>query len=121
MIAIVIDYFSKLNYPLLGEKYPELITEDSPTQRVSGEVSKQFKSIQHRQRMLSLNDVFSMDEVIAWQTKLQGILKLSVNLIEYYLDIKMDGLACSLIYQDSRLNLGVTRGDGLDLKHYQTH
>ncbi len=96
----------------LEQQYPELITPDSPTQRVAGEISEQFKSIAHQSRMLSLNDVFSFSEIHAWQARIAKLMDSDKNL-SYFLDIKMDGLACSLIYQDGQLSLGVTRGDGL--------
>ncbi len=92
----------------LEEQYPELITPDSPTQRVAGAPLKKFVSAQHSQRMLSLNDVFNEEEVDAWLgrvKKLEPVEKL-------FADIKMDGLACALIYQDGLLERAITRGDG---------
>jgi len=94
---------------LLEEKYPELITQDSPTQRVAGAPLPGFTQVRHNSRMLSLNDVFSEDEVAAWikrTEKLVGSRKL-----ELFADIKMDGLACALIYQDGLLVQAITRGD----------
>ncbi len=95
---------------ILEEKYPELITPDSPTQRVAGKPLDSFKSVSHSRRMLSLNDVFSKEEIIAWRER---ITKLDIpEDVEYYVDIKMDGLACALIYDEGQLILGITRGDG---------
>jgi DNA ligase (NAD+) len=91
-------------------KHPELITPDSPTQRVAGEPLPQFSKIQHSSRMLSLNDVFNEEEFEAW---VKRIAKLAGHDdIEYFMDIKMDGLACALVYQDGVLAQGITRGDG---------
>lgn len=88
---------------------PELITEDSPTQRVGSELLGGFKKISHRSRMLSLNDVFDAEEVRAWVTRIDKQLPGSKH--EYFADIKMDGLACALIYEDGVLRQAVTRGD----------
>jgi DNA ligase (NAD+) len=94
----------------LEAKYPELITSDSPTQRVAGTPSPEFQSVAHTQRMLSLNDVFNGEEVRAWKDRIQKLLPGST--LEYFTDVKMDGLACALVYQDGVLVRGVTRGDG---------
>lgn len=94
----------------LEQEYPDLITPNSPTQRVAGEAMKGFKKVQHQERMLSLEDVFSFEEVGAW---LERIRKLAPDaLFDFYADPKMDGLAVSLIYEDGELSYGATRGDG---------
>lgn len=91
-------------------EFPELITPDSPTQRVGGEALDQFKKQAHSSRMLSLNDVFSSEDVEAWLTRTR---KLTDNTkFELFADIKMDGLACALVYQDGNLVQAITRGDG---------
>ncbi len=92
--------------------HPEFITTDSPSQRVGGVAVDGFEKVEHASRMLSLNDVFSTDEVTAW---LERIAKLDdrTKTAEFWADIKMDGLACSLIYEDGVLVRAVTRGDGL--------
>jgi DNA ligase (NAD+) len=91
-------------------EHPELITPDSPTQRVAGAPLPGFKQVTHSNRMLSLNDVFDENEFAAWTVR---IAKLSPgSILEYFMDIKMDGLACALIYEDGILVQGVTRGDG---------
>lgn len=91
-------------------EHPELITPDSPTQRVAGEPLPGFRQIRHSGRMLSLNDVFDEDEFEAW---VKRITKLAGDAdIEYFVDVKMDGLACALVYEDGALTQGVTRGDG---------
>ncbi len=93
----------------LEEKYPELITPDSPTQRVAGKALDKFKKVAHAERMISLADVFSEDEVREW---LERIAKLGAVNPELFIDIKMDGLAMALIYEDGLLKQAVTRGDG---------
>lgn len=90
--------------------YPELITPDSPTQRVAGEALPGFTKVQHSSRMLSLNDVFSREEVQAW---IDRTVKLAPNKdLEFFADIKMDGLACAIVYQDGVFTQAITRGDG---------
>ena len=94
---------------LLEEKYPDLITTDSPTQRVAGAPLTGFKQVRHNSRMLSLNDVFSPDEVTAWINRTQKLA--GKQKIELFADVKMDGLACALIYQGGILIQAITRGD----------
>lgn len=94
----------------LEEKYPELITPDSPTQRVAGEPLPGFKQIRHSSRMLSLNDVFDEAELVAWVERLKKLAPGAK--LEFFMDIKMDGLACALVYEDGVLTQAVTRGDG---------
>jgi len=93
----------------LEEQYPELITPDSPTQRVAGQALDKFTKVTHRIPMISLADVFSRDEVEAWIGRIKKVLPTATN--EYLSDIKMDGLACSLIYVNGLLTQAVTRGD----------
>lgn len=95
----------------LESQFPELITPDSPTQRVAGAPLPQFISVEHKNRMLSLNDVFNQEEVLAWQERIKKLAPTSP--LEFFVDIKMDGLACSLVYEDGLLVRGVTRGNGL--------
>lgn len=95
----------------LEEKYPELITPDSPTQRVAGMALDKFAKIPHRVRMISLNDVFNREEVEAWVQRMDKLLPGQRH--EYFCDIKMDGLACALVYEDGQLIQAITRGDGL--------
>ena len=95
----------------LEEQFPELITPDSPTQRVAGKALSKFAKVQHQTRMISLQDVFDRAEVAAW---IQRMKKVRQDITEEFLcDIKMDGLACALIYEDGVLTHAVTRGDGL--------
>jgi len=88
---------------------PSLVTPDSPTQRVGNELLGGFKKVQHRSRMLSLNDVFDVSEVEAWVVRMEKLLPGVKH--EFFADIKMDGLACALIYEDGVLVQAVTRGD----------
>ena len=95
----------------LEEQFPELITPDSPTQRVAGKALSNFAKVQHQTRMISLQDVFDRAEVAAW---IERMHKVRSDITEEFLcDIKMDGLACALIYEDGVLTRAVTRGDGL--------
>ena len=89
--------------------HPEIIVSDSPTQRVGSELSGGFKKLKHSSRMLSLNDVFDRAEVEAWVKRTDKLLPGSKH--EFFTDIKMDGLACALIYQDGLLVRAITRGD----------
>ncbi|MBA3757526.1 NAD-dependent DNA ligase LigA [Candidatus Saccharibacteria bacterium] len=90
---------------------PELITPDSPTQRVAGRPLPGFSQIKHSSRMLSLNDVFDEAELGAWVKRITKLLPSDTKL-EYFMDLKMDGLAAALIYEDGILKQAVTRGDG---------
>ncbi|HSD56346.1 MAG TPA: NAD-dependent DNA ligase LigA, partial [Candidatus Saccharimonadales bacterium] len=94
----------------LETQYPELITPDSPTQRVAGEALPGFTQVRHSVRMISLNDVFNREEVQAWMDRTEKLAP--SEKLEFFLDIKMDGLACALIYQDGIFTQAVTRGDG---------
>lgn len=93
----------------LESEYPDLVVSDSPTQRVGGELKGGFKKAEHRTRMLSLNDVFDKKDVENWIARMDKILPGRTH--EYFADIKKDGLACSLIYEDGVLVRAVTRGD----------
>ncbi len=94
----------------LETEYPDLITSDSPTQRVAGAPAKGFQAVAHSQRMLSLNDVFNESEFDAWLARIQ---KLEPNWqVELHADLKLDGLACALVYEDGELVQALTRGDG---------
>lgn len=89
---------------------PDLIVPDSPTQRILDEPIKGFKKVEHSVRMLSLNDVFNQQDVEDWIKRIDKLLPGSQH--EFFTDIKMDGLACALIYDDGFLVQAVTRGDG---------
>lgn len=93
----------------LENQHPELVVSSSPTQRVGGKLKGGFKKVRHQSRMLSLNDAFDFAEVQLWVDRMEQLLP--GQEIEYFADIKMDGLACSLVYQDGILETAVTRGD----------
>lgn len=94
----------------IEEQYPDLITPDSPTQRVGGQPLSAFTKVEHSARMISLNDVFSREEVEAWIKRIDKLIPGRTS--EFFTDIKMDGLACALIYEDGKFVQAVTRGDG---------
>ncbi len=93
----------------LEEQYPELITPDSPTQRVGGKPLEKFKKVAHKTQMLSLTDAFSFEELEDWQKRNQKIID---DLYQYFAELKIDGLAVSLIYENGIFVRGATRGDG---------
>ena len=93
----------------IESEYPELITVDSPTQRVGNKLLDGFQKVKHERRMVSLNDVFNKSEVEAWIKRTDKLIPGHRH--EFFADIKMDGLACSLIYIDGLLSQAVTRGD----------
>ena len=97
---------------LLEEKFPELITPDSPTQRVAGRPLDKFNKVTHQTRMISLADVFSEAEVREWVARNYKLVSAKTQLT-FFTDIKMDGLAMSLHYHNGILTQAVTRGDGL--------
>lgn len=94
----------------LEEKYPELVDSSSPTQRVQGKALGKFKSIEHTKPMLSLSDVFDIGELEKWEQRVHKLL--NKNNVEYYAELKMDGLAMSLQYENGVFKRAVTRGDG---------
>ncbi len=95
----------------LEQQFPEFITPDSPTQRVGGKPLDEFKKVRHKTPMLSIEDIFSLDEFNDWQDRNQKIVPSAK--FDYYAEIKMDGLAVSLIYRGGFFVLGSTRGDGV--------
>ena len=97
---------------LLEENFPELITPDSPTQRVAGRPLDKFNKVTHQTRMISLADVFSEAEVREWVARNYKLVPAKTQLT-FFTDIKMDGLAMSLHYHNGILTQAVTRGDGL--------
>jgi len=94
----------------LEQKYPNLITPDSPTQRVSGQPLDEFQKVEHSDPMLSIEDVFNREEIKDW---INYIKRLSgKEKFEFFCELKMDGLAISLIYEKGILKRGATRGNG---------
>lgn len=94
----------------IEKDYPSLADPNFIIHRVGGKPLDVFEKKEHASRMLSLNDAFSFDEVAEWNTRLQRLAPGAV--FEYFCELKMDGLACSLIYTDGVLTSAVTRGDG---------
>ena len=97
---------------LLEAQYPDLITPDSPTQRVAGKPLDKFTKVTHEKRMISLADVFSEEENKDWIFRNEKLIP-GGKIAEFFTDIKMDGLACALHYRDGLFVQAVTRGDGL--------
>lgn len=95
----------------LEAKYPELVTSDSPTRRVGGQVSPSFKEVKHVTPLLSLGNVFSEAEVREFDRRVHSGLP-EAAVVEYVVEPKIDGLACSLIYEKGRFVRAATRGDG---------
>lgn len=95
---------------ILEEAYPDLVTADSPTQRVAGKVLDGFVKVAHQVPMISIEDAFSFEEVEAWVERLKK-LRPDAKL-DFFAEIKMDGLAVSLVYERGVLKQAATRGDG---------
>ena len=96
----------------LEEQYPEFITPDSPTQRVAGKPLDKFQKVTHASRMISLADVFSESEIRDWVARNYKLVDQGIE-FTFFTDIKMDGLAMSLHYENGIFQQAVTRGDGL--------
>lgn len=96
----------------LEARYPDRIPADSPTQRVGGRASSQFTEVRHLEPLLSLGNVFSAEELRAFDERVQGGLPAGSK-VEYVMEPKIDGLACSLIYENGKLVRAATRGDGV--------
>ncbi len=94
----------------LEEKYPEFITADSPTQRVSGEVVKEFKPVKHTFPMLSLDNTYSEQEIYDWAERISKYVPLKE--IEFIVEPKLDGLSCTIHYLNGKFHTAATRGDG---------
>lgn len=105
----------------LETKYPELITPDSPTRRIVAGSATKFQKYHHKRRMISIMDTFSDQEAYDWVSKVRRYAEKNLSIatlteldeVNYWLDAKMDGLACSLHYRDGLLALATTRGDGI--------
>lgn len=94
----------------LEKEFPSLITPTSPTQRIIGQVLSGFNKVTHKEQMLSLGDVFNEDELIEWVNKIYETL--NTDKVTFVGEMKIDGLAMSLVYQDGILQYAATRGDG---------
>ncbi|MBI2552539.1 NAD-dependent DNA ligase LigA [Candidatus Uhrbacteria bacterium] len=94
----------------LEQEFPEFITPDSPTQRVGGAPLPEFKKVPHKTPMLSMEDVFTAEELSEWLARIKRLYP--AGAYDFYAELKMDGLAVSLIYKRGVLAVGSTRGDG---------
>ncbi len=99
----------------LEERYPELKTPDSPTQRVGGKPLEKFEKITHKKRQWSLSDVFSFEELLEWEKRIRKILEKEGfgEQLDYVAELKIDGLKIILNYEKGVLTSGATRGDGI--------
>ncbi|MCL5257711.1 MAG: NAD-dependent DNA ligase LigA [Patescibacteria group bacterium] len=95
----------------LEKRFPRLITADSPTQRIGGKPLKEFAKVRHLVPMLSFNDAFSQEDILNFEERNLKLLN-PVEKFDYYLELKIDGLAIKLIYENGFLKIGSTRGDG---------
>jgi DNA ligase (NAD+) len=97
----------------LEQQHPELVTPDSPTQRVGGRPQPEFLTVEHRVPMLSLSNAFSIGEISAFDQRVHRFLDMEADeVLDYVCELKIDGLAMSLAYHDGSLLRGATRGDG---------
>ena len=96
----------------LEQQYPDLITRDSPTQRIAGQPLKEFAKARHQEPMLSFNDAFNENDVYAWFKRLENYLDEKIK-EEFFCELKIDGLAVELVYENGIFIQGSTRGDGL--------
>ncbi|MCF7887162.1 MAG: NAD-dependent DNA ligase LigA [Candidatus Omnitrophica bacterium] len=95
----------------LEKKHPQLMTSDSPTQRISGGLIEEFPAVKHKTKMLSLDNTYSIQELKEWEKRMKKALKKDIA-FTYICELKIDGINCSLNYQNGRLIRGLTRGDG---------
>ena len=104
------DYDKRMRrLQVLEEEFPELTTPDSPTQKVGGTVSTEFTAVAHLQRMESLDNAFSFEELESWHARLA---RDGVSDPDLLCELKVDGLAINLLYEGGRLVRALTRGDG---------
>lgn len=97
----------------LEEAFPELASQDSPTRTVGDDLSDKFPTVEHRVPMLSIGNTYSREELAEFEDRVRRALALpAAEVIEYIVELKIDGVAVSLLYEDGRLVRGVTRGDG---------
>ena len=105
--------YDKLFRELLDieREYPELVSPDSPTQRVGSEPQEKFRKVEHRNPMLSLANAFNEAEIKAFHKRITNLL--GVDDIDFVAELKIDGLAVAITYEDGKLIRGATRGNGL--------
>ena len=111
LVSIEIEDSLKKELFDLEQEFSEFITPDSPTQRVGGKPLKEFKKVKHSTRMLSFNDAFSIDDLKNWETRNEKLYDGPVS-AEYFCELKIDGLAIKLVYENGILITAATRGDG---------
>lgn len=109
--SVTDDIYESLTRELsiLENKYPELIDANSPLSRVAGSPLSKFEKVKHKERMLSMNDVFSEEELINWEKRTSKLVNKPYC---YFCELKLDGLSASLIYENGVFVRGATRGDG---------
>ncbi|MDO8524053.1 MAG: NAD-dependent DNA ligase LigA [bacterium] len=108
-----LDSFKKELFDL-EQAYPSLITPDSPTQRVAGVPLNKFKKVEREKPMLSLQDGFSFEDLLSWEDRLRRLLNTQeIKKLDYFAELKFDGLAVELVYENGIFILGSTRGNGL--------
>ncbi len=95
----------------LEGKYPQFKTEESPTVRMSGGILKGFKTVKHKQKMVSLDNTYSYEELRDWDERVHRGLK-SGEKVEYVAELKIDGVSANITYEKGKLSIGATRGDG---------
>lgn len=112
--VITDEEFDKLMKRLieLEKKYPELVTPDSPTQRVGGRVLEGFKTERHTVPMLSLDNTYSEEEILEFDKRIRKTLQEAE--VEYVAELKIDGVSIALRYEEGRFKMALTRGDGLE-------
>ena len=111
----------------IEREHPELLTPDSPTQRVGAKPSEKFAVVVHRKMMISLANAMNAEEMVEFDKRIKRFLQNDHD-VEYVAEVKLDGLAIELIYEDGRLTMGSTRGDGIngedvtpEHSHHQEH
>ena len=112
--AVSDDVYDSLTRELveIEQEFPQIQTVDSPTQRIGGKPLEKFEKVKHIVPMLSLNDAFNKEDLEAWEKRIKKLLPADSE-FDYFTEVKLDGLAVSLIYEDGNLARGATRGDGL--------
>jgi DNA ligase (NAD+) len=94
----------------LESAHPEFITPDSPTQRVGGEALEEFRTVEHRIPMLSMDNTYSAEEIVEFDKRVRK--NLGIDRLDYVVELKIDGVSISLLYEKGRFVRGATRGDG---------
>lgn len=111
--SVTDDVYDSLNNELkeILQKYPEFVDLNAAENRVGGRALDKFEKVKHRNRMLSLNDVFNEEELSDWEKRITKLLPQNTK-FDYFCEAKFDGLAVSLIYENGKFTKGATRGDG---------